>query len=27
MSQSAMAGNPLLVALEPLVEQGWLDCS
>lgn len=27
MSQSAMAGNPLLVALEPLVEQGWLDAA
>lgn len=25
MGRSAMAGNPYLVALEPLVERGWLD--
>jgi 4-alpha-glucanotransferase len=26
-SPSAFAGNPLLVALEPLVQRGWLDAS
>jgi len=26
-SPSAFAGNPLLVALEPLVERGWLDAT